>query len=547
MLSIPSESYLGQTVSCPQCTTPFQLEETASDLLPMADLASPLPEASAPGFPSGASVDSDPGGRSHSTARSGSRKLLWIGGAAGLGILALVLLLVALLRNGPDRGPTELDFMPDNTELLVHLRVREFLVSDLSNNLVQNIPSLRELINGIHQLGIPPMEVETITVGMSGVSLVLDNPDATNPGSVDFTLRLRFYRPVDVDSLVKSFSEQNRGRRDPVKTRLENRPFYVAHAFGTRQPPVALYVIDEKTLLFGVEQSVRKAVSGGGKSRAEDTFEFMDFTQQLLVGFVPHDSSTLDKMMPQPDLNQSRTLQKVFSATRGNLHGVALAINMANEINITILGQFTGGGPAMTCATEITGSIAEMHEQMAGLNKVAKGQQLVATTILEKVLRNVDTGHDGNVAHIHFSVSKTGTNVVLAAIGNLEIPGIGDLFGGDVAMDESPGISADEALSLEDEMTKLVLEGVTEESLAGIKSMFEDPEYILMEYLDRWLTGHIGAAVTITASIDSEEAFVEIAGIDDVEAFAEKIDFATVLEVDKRSNMVTARWRAPDK
>ena len=46
--------------------------------------------------------------------------------------------------------------------------------------------------------------------------------------------------------------------------------------------------------------------------------------------------------------------------------------------------------------------------------------------------------------------------------------------------DESPGISAGEALSLEDEMTKLVLEGVTEESLAGIKSMFEDPEYILM-------------------------------------------------------------------
>ena len=96
-------------------------------------------------------------------------------------------------------------------------------------------------------------------------------------------------------------------------------------------------------------------------------------------------------------------------------------------------------------------------------------------------------------------------------------------------------------------MTKLVLQGVTEESLSDIKSMFDDPEYVLMDYLDRWLTDHIGAAVTITASIDNEEAFVEIAGINDVEALAEKIDFGTVLEVDARKKMVTARWKKPAK
>ena len=75
--------------------------------------------------------------------------------------------------------------------------------------------------------------------------------------------------------------------------------------------------------------------------------------------------------------------------------------------------------------------------------------------------------------------------------------------------------------------------------------MFDDPEYILMEYLDRWLTDHIGAAVTITASIDNEEAFVEIAGVNDVQAFAEKIDFGTVLEVNAGKKMVTAHWKKP--
>jgi hypothetical protein len=134
----------------------------------------------------------------------------------------------------------------------------------------------------------------------------------------------------------------------------------------------------------------------------------------------------------------------------------------------------------------------------------------------------------------------------MTASGAIGIPGIGNFFGRGEAGEASSVDEIDEMDSLEDEMTKLILQGVTEESLSGIKSMFDDPEYVLMDYLDRWLTGNIGAAVTITASINEEEAFVEIAGINDVEELAEKIDFAEVLEVNKRRSMITARWKAPE-
>ena len=566
VLSIPSTGYLGKTVSCPQCDTPFLLEERATELPPMADIADPLPAppaeepaviptaaGDAPAFPFGSNASradgslSDPVRRSRHRPRSGARKSIWIFSTVGFCALALTLLVVVLLKNGPGSGPTEMDFMPDNAELLVHVRVSEFLDSNLSDSLVKNIPTFLEVTNGLRKLGIPPRDIETLTVGMAGVSPLLDSPERDHSRGLDFTIRLRLIQPLDIGHLVKSFSEQNRGFREPIATRLEGRPFYVAHAYDNKQPPVALFVVDETTLLFGVEQSVRQAVSQDGKSRAAGTFRFLDFTHQFLVGFVPHDSGTLDRMIPEPGLNQSKSLQKVFSTADGTLNGLGLAITMASEMKVTVLGQFTSRGPARTCATELTNSVEEMHEHFSGLKSVATGQQLIVTTILKNILGNVHASHAGNVAQLHFSVPETGIQLVMATIGGLGVPGIGDFFGGDLSSDDSPGVQDDPNVSLEDEMTKLVLLGVTEESLSDIKSMFDDPEYVLMDYLDRWLTDHIGAAVTITASIDNEEAFVEIAGINDVEALAEKIDFGTVLEVNARKKMVTARWKKPGK
>ena len=566
VLSIPSTGYLGKTVSCPQCDTPFLLEEPATELPPMADIAEPLPgspagepaaaptaAANAVAFPFGSTTSrvdgtlSGTGRQPRRRPRSGARKSAWILGVVGFSALALTLLVVVLLKNGPGRGPTDMDFMPDNAELLVHVRVSEFLASDLSDDLLSNIPTFLEMTSTLRTLGIPPGDIETLTVGMAGANPLLDSPERNHSRDLDFTMRLRLLRPLDMDTahLAQSFSEQNRGFRQPVATRLEGRPFYVAHAYENKYPPVALLVMDEKTLLFGVEQSVRQAVSQDEQSRAAGTFRFLDFTHQFLVGFVPHDSKTLDRMIPSPDFTQSKSLQKAFAAADGTLNGLGLAIRLASEMKVSVLGQFTSRGPARTCATEFTNSAEQMHLDFSGLENVATGQQLIAATILKNILRDVHASHAGNVAQLHFSVPRTGFQLVMATVAGLDVPGIGDFFAGDGRGDTSPGVQDDPALSLEDEMTKLVLQGVSEESLSDITSMFDDPEYILMEYLDRWLTDHIGAAVTITASIDNEEAFVEIAGVNDVQAFAEKIDFGTVLEVNAGKKMVTAHWKKP--
>ena len=196
--------------------------------------------------------------------------------------------------------------------------------------------------------------------------------------------------------------------------------------------------------------------------------------------------------------------------------------------------------------TEIDNGFDTMKQEIFRLGDVATGPQTLATRILSTILRNVQTGNNGKMAEVRFSIPRTTVNLAMAASDTLGILGFGNVFGGGGSLEHPLEGPADETNNLEDEMTRLVLLGVTDESLSGIKSMFDDPEYVLMDYLDRWLTDNIGAAVTINASIDKEEAIVEIAGIDDVEALAEKIDFAEVLEVNKRRNMVTARWKAPE-
>ena len=104
----------------------------------------------------------------------------------------------------------------------------------------------------------------------------------------------------------------------------------------------------------------------------------------------------------------------------------------------------------------------------------------------------------------------------------------------------------DEPAELGGGNTKLILTGVNEESLSKIVSMFEDPEFIVMEYLDRWLTSNVAPAVTVGATIDGEEATIVIIGLDDFSAFADKIDFGEVTLVDKANTTVFVTWDGPE-
>ena len=553
-LSIPSTGYLGKTVACPQCQTTFLLKDPATEEPPVTDAiastaetpatvaANPPPAPAA--FPFAMNtVGEDRVPRTFQKASParprGNRNWLLIGTGSTVMVL-IILLLVALLPE--PASTTELDYMPDNTEIFVRVRLKEVLESDLGTSILESVPSLQQMLDQIIKQGIPPRDIQSIAYGMSSFSTVLDNREAASPMNMDFTVLLRLTRPVNTDNLAKIFEAQNRGMRKPIKTTLKQNTFYVSHPYENNHPPVALYVINNRTLLFGAEQSVRRAVRQGGTSRASVGFHFLDSSYPVLVGFVPRNMNTFDKAITQFNSDQAGAFNKAVASARGTLTGLAMGIQVGNGIDVSSTATFTGRGAAKTFTAEIESGFATMKQEISRLGNVATGPQALATRILSTILRDVQTVSKGKTAEVRFSIPRTTVDLALTGVGVLGIPGFGNLLGKDDAVVDSP-VATNE--SLEDEMTRLILEGVTDESLSGIKSMFDDPEYVLMDYLDRWLTDNIGAAVTINASIDKEEAIVEIAGIDDVEMLGKKIDFAEVLEVNKRRNMVTARWHAP--
>ncbi|MAZ95195.1 MAG: hypothetical protein CMJ73_04060 [Planctomycetaceae bacterium] len=545
-LSIPSAGYLGKTVVCPQCQNTFLLKEPATEELPVSDaIASAAAAANPPPAPAAFPFAMNTVGEDRvprafqqaSPARPrGNRNWLLIGTGSTVMVL-IILLLVALLPEPV--STTELDYMPDNTEIFVRVRLKEVLESDLGSSILESVPSLQQMLDQIIKQGISPRDIQSIAYGISSFSTVLDNREAASPMNMDFTVLLRLTRPVNTDNLAKIFEAQNRGMRKPIKTTLKQNIFYVSHPYENNHPPVALYVINNRTLLFGAEQSVRRAVRQDGKSRASGGFHFLDSSYPVLVGFVPRNMNTFDKAITQFNSDQAGAFNKAVASARGTLTGLAMGIQVGNGFDVSSTATFTGRGAAKTFITEIESGFATMKQEISRLGNVATGPQALATRILSTILRDVQTLSKGKTAEVRFSIPRTTVDLALTGVGVLGIPGFGNLLGKDDA------VATNE--NLEDEMTKLILEGVTEESLSGIKSMFDDPEYVLMDYLDRWLTDNIGAAVTINASIDKEEAIVEIAGIDDVEMLGKKIDFAEVLEVNKRRNMVTARWHAPDQ
>jgi hypothetical protein len=572
-LAVPSAGYLGSTVSCPQCMNTFVVEDPADQpadslsinsdtLLDDDHLDAPLDAVNTPttrpAFPFAINTPLDAGAAPQAGMQVGSRPTrrsrgkIWmlIGAIAVVAVVAFFL--VPRLKPPAATGTTFIDlaYMPDDTEMYLHIRVNELLDSPLATTLINSHPFAKLLLDGLGSLtSVAAEDLESISLGVSEFSASIQNPRPLPLREVDFTFLLRFTRLVNVNELVNSLLAEAPGYKNPRKTIHQGLDLYV----DSGSPGLAVCVLNDRTFLFGVEHSVRSGVSRGGKSRASSTFSFMDSGEQIQIGFVPRTSYSLDIAIAAIAPLQTEPFQKAFDKVRGNLTGVALGISIDRRVNVSTRGKFIGKESATRYASGMNRGYEILKNQTKDLILVAKGHQAQAMQIRMEMLGDIKANSDGDVGQVTFSFSSETADRAMSTPISKGILGVGIVFSDPITTTWEGRLSAglasgpgdEKTNDLNDELFTLVLQDVTDESLMGIESMFEAPAYVLMEYLDRWLSENIDVAVTIDASLVIGEAVVKISGINDVEAFAEKIDFATVLDVDKTRNTVTARWHAP--
>lgn len=537
LLVLPSREYLGKEVSCPQCQTVFEASEPAPEPLQPAAVAPPNPfaiDTTGRRSPTGSSRAST----SNTRVRGPGSLLRW--GLTTFGILVVASIGWLLLKGSGGKTAEDLAYMPNDTDFFVRIRVADILESPLVRRLTDKNPIINTAINTRSpQIGLSLKDIESVAVGLAGFEMLGDNPFSASPAGLPASVVIRFRVPIELNKILGVLGQQMGIASAPRRSTLEGYDYYQLPSPDGND--LGFCLVDPAVVVLGPASTVQ-AIIRRGNSKATTRFQFVDSNHQVLFGLAPSRPLRLDGLQSAGESMASSGLAEFEKVASGHLVAMAMGLSAGNGVQLDSLLKMDSTTSATAVIPHIEQAIDDMRTEFSRLAEAATGEQETAVDLLLKVLANISVQQDDDLARIEVSVSQATIDLLIATAGIWDIPNPLDLLGG--GMDERS--TTEPELRLDDDHVQLILTGVTGEAIGKIDSMFDDPEFVLMEHLDRWLSENVPPAVTVGATIDGEEAIVEIIGLEDFKAFADKIDFGDISAIDEGNNSIHVDWNAPD-
>ena len=291
-LKLKDRSKLGKKAACPQCRTPFVLtappEDDGLDEFEDFDDLGDYEEAEYAAAPAprqrSATHSGKDAGRKKNTRKKkkkraasqssgGGKIVLFIVG----GVVALLLLIgVGLWMLGVFFGDVppaqqqaankiDVTYLPADAELIVHLKVAQAWQSPLLAQWV-GLPNVQAGLQQLQQtIGLSVTDVESVTIGLSGISdqaMQGVNPDpmaAAMAARGKFVAVLRLTKEVDAASLkLVENGGQEATHSDQTYYRIQppqNNPQ------AQQAEPAAVFLAGPKLIVFGTEAKVKAAIA----------------------------------------------------------------------------------------------------------------------------------------------------------------------------------------------------------------------------------------------------------------------------------------------
>ena len=262
---------------------------------------------------------------------------------------------VAVVPTGPT--PAEkvlgLRWMPANTDLLVHVKVGEIWQAPLLKGPLSD-PSLA---GGLHMFqnvtGVPPADVETVSVGIvdfiaTGIKAIAATPQAApnvaprvpppSAEDIHYILVLKTRKPLDFDSIAKSVPNATLQEKNGKK-------YFAVPAVPSMSPSVGGWSPDPNTMILATTTELFAAMDRGETVVPRKEFKPIDHTPHLIVGTVIPNFSTEEIQLLESKQNELPmgfvTALKALKEQSLQLAGIGLSVKGGFDLQV-----FTSSGTA---------------------------------------------------------------------------------------------------------------------------------------------------------------------------------------------------------
>lgn len=427
-MKIRNAAIIGKKAPCPKCGERFLVQPTAGD--DEFDFGATNEDygedeyavddgGGSDDIPSTPRLKRSGSSKSKSSSKSKKRKRQsdWQRPAMMGGTILAALLVIAglfwgvmkLFKGRPMGGPApDLAWLPNDTQTLMQIRVADVMASSVMQKVLQDPAVAAALQKSTQETGFDLSNIERMSVSVPDMGSAPRAMGMMQPQNFSGVIILK--SSVDASTWL---SKLQQNPASPVESSEHaSRTIHSVVRDGTR---MGFSFIDGKTIVFGSEPELKKALDTGGQCGAAPRFSWVDGSSQILFVTAPSDPSVLDRsgamfmMMNRP---VGGSPQKRPSEEMSGMFG---ALNFSSDIEGIFGAKMNEAALARSTASTMQQEIRKGADEIAKTRKQAQGGFNPMTMMLgagadgllsrvEKALRGARGQSSGNVCQVSINL-----------------------------------------------------------------------------------------------------------------------------------------------
>jgi len=303
--------------------------------------------------------------------------------------------------------PINTSYLPADADFVVYVRPADVLASGFLAPL-KGTPEFEKVMNEMAaQTGFDANDIESVTSGVSNFMagmmqlgvLAASGQDPTAMaqnlfGGGNAISVLRTNKDLELATIIAT----SKG----VESNFDGKPYYLIDSQQPNQPQVAMYAVDARTYVFGVEKAIQTAITNDTGEATNEQFSFVSNGSPFVLAFSSPLLAGMSGSIPDAPGEAPPMLNQIVQAVRGKIAGAAITMNFASNLDLKVVVNLT----EPEAATEVQGPLDQglgMAKQMYPL----AGAQMVPQPLqapVNQMVSSLAASHSGSVATISLTI-----------------------------------------------------------------------------------------------------------------------------------------------
>ena len=303
--------------------------------------------------------------------------------------------------------PIDTSYLPADADFVLYARPADVLASGFLAP-VKGTPEFEKAMGEMAaQAGFNASDIESVTSGVSNfiagmMQLGMLAASGQDPSALAQNLFgggnaisvLRTNKDIELATIIAS----SKG----VESTFDGQLYYLIDSQQPNQPQVAMYPVDARTYVFGVEKAIQTAITNGAGETTKEQFSFVSNGSPFVMAFSSPLLAGMSGSIPDAPAEAPPMLNQIVQAVRGKIAGAAITMDFARNLDLKVVVNLTES----EAATEVQGPLDQglgMVKQMYPLAGAQKVPQPLQAPV-NQMVSSLSASHSGSVATISLTI-----------------------------------------------------------------------------------------------------------------------------------------------